>query len=927
MVSAALSPKQPHHVKDALEKRLQGDTQPGTESNSKLKYSRAATTFQLSKLTASDLKALFSGAPHFLLEKGRRDRWFPEVIFPWDEHDPLIQHLWDRKPLPHASFTLSTLHAHLPVPDGWAPNDESDMYPVGFRMTDRPKRATFDLGEFEVPNMLAMNGQEPGSIGFRHFLELPVSDQIKYGGPEQPRPAADHQRLSSLPATELYEMMERSNHPYSQCRGRILLDRKALLCEGPQAWKRIGVRDISFKALVERLKYLKQMRDDILSSREIHNSPCKDKDTLRELHDVLFTKFLFPPTKDMDRVHGDPHNLKSQIAVLAEVLSTPGAWFNFSNPKWRLRVGQILWETAPHPDGDCLDFGEKDDTQRHSWIRRGLERKWLLIQMLLAAELLVRLDAVVGIGSPQDQQGSSVSMEDIRHFDNWRNGKLEWDIIAVRRFLGNLNIAYAPSHPQRPPPQAGTGEQRHRFPLFGSSSNKPSDLTVSESWSAWDCTLVPSRVERQLDGLFTFAERLGWPAVDELKTRMAAKVLTEEPDSTLNKIYGSPVHNGRPERLGRRESRSARHLKGATALADEFVALHLSPTPNEAVHAADIGGWISRSWMSGFVLPGESLNHLLMGTLLENDRRALSEVGAVADFHGGFVYSGRSWWNKACIVGRVLACLEGSKACMGWVSVPILPRHAQSLKALQSTWLRVPVERVAPRSSKPRIKHGDKVSRQSTPLGEGRVTADDFTLPIDRPPNDSDGLGVNFDSLVLAFDQENQIPPEGKAVRTATGAFISFTLTLGPNESPVPITFALRFDVQFISSHECRPPLGIAAYHCGLFPCRSPSSMSHKAGRRARLPGHPLHNSFRYKYVPLEALPTLTVAQEAVSKTSQEVMVLDARKSSTKEALARAWCASVGCDAIISRVGRTCLSCSVREARAVEAAVVIRVGD
>jgi hypothetical protein len=81
---------------------------------------------------------MLSGAPHFFLEKGNialmsfvvsldssaglgltpgelsfglaamssLRRWYPQVIFPWDEQNPVIQHMWDRKPLPHASFTL-----------------------------------------------------------------------------------------------------------------------------------------------------------------------------------------------------------------------------------------------------------------------------------------------------------------------------------------------------------------------------------------------------------------------------------------------------------------------------------------------------------------------------------------------------------------------------------------------------------------------------------------------------------------------------------------------------------------------------------------------------------------------------------------------------------------------------------------------------
>jgi len=54
--------------------------------------------------------------------------------------------------------------------------------------------------------------------------------------------------------------------------------------------------------------------------------------------------------------------------------------------------------------------------------------------------------------------------------------------------------------------------------------------------------------------------------------------------------------------------------------------------------------------------------------------------------------------------------------------------------------------------------------------------------------------------------------------------------------------------------------------------------------------------------------------------------VVDARGSPEKDVFIRAWCSQVGKNALVSRIGRTCLSCSIREARAIEVAIVIRVG-
>jgi hypothetical protein len=52
--------------------------------------------------------------------------------------------------------------------------------------------------------------------------------------------------------------------------------------------------------------------------------------------------------------------------------------------------------------------------------------------------------------------------------------------------------------------------------------------------------------------------------------------------------------------------------------------------------------------------------------------------------------------------------------------------------------------------------------------------------------------------------------------------------------------------------------------------------------------------------------------------------VLDCRGKADLELLARAWCAKVGENAVVGRVGRTCLACCVREARGLGVRVVIR---
>jgi hypothetical protein len=111
---------------------------------------------------------------------------------------------------------------------------------------------------------------------------------------------------------------------------------------------------------------------------------------------------------------------------------------------------------------------------------------------------------------------------------------------------------------------------------------------------------------------------------------------------------------------------------------------------------------------------------------------------------------------------------------------------------------------------------------------------------------------------------------------------------------------------------------------------------------------HPLHKSYSHKIVPVtdvldpdfllpfalhtskssERLLALTRSQDSdtdtVKNDKKSVLVLDARATSDLELLARAWCAEKGLHALISRVGRTCLGCSVREARGLGINIVIR---
>jgi hypothetical protein len=1001
-------PKQPTNIPNVIEHALQKLDTTATKAAATTK---AKTTTELTK---DDVKYLFSGAPHFMLEKGRHNHWYPHVLFPWDTSLP-IQDLWDREQLRHESFTLSTLHAHLPIPTTVTTKTDSSGDPSvwqGWQYEEGVKRSTYDLGIFEVPNMLSVNGKEPGAIGFRHFLELATADEVRYkraiptqgGGGD----ALDSHLLSNMPLTEAFAALNHLRDSYALCNHEtIVLDRHKLLCEGPAAWKRIGVRDVPVRDIVERLEYLSNFRLKAIKQLPTDESGHKkiitilDKESLETLHKNLYTKLLFPPPHGWIHQHED---LKGQIEVLTRVLAVKGAWIDMSLPEWRLRVGQILWEKPPHTDGDCMDClkdenGKSEENKKVKSplsLNTGLERKWLLIQLLLAGELLMRLDAIVQVAVLEHSKVISVTAQDMRELDKLRHGKVNWDILFFQRASDSLIFKFTPpgtpsaatlseqSHQKNETPSQSETKQHgfrsrigsisQHFPLHHASSIRAGKENASHEQSScesnWDSVIVlPRRPERQLKGLAVFAEKIGWPGHETLEARIRSNLLQHNADTTqvltsdsVSAVYSTPVTSGPTSRTIPKKGTYCR------SPSHRYVTLHKPESTADDIKGA--GGWLSRSWLAGLVMPGESIHQLLMATILENDPTTIQTLGTVANLYGGLSYGNEStWWSTKCIVGRVLAALPGSKVCMGWVRVNTLPEIEEDKKPIQvkNTW--ISVEGVQESLQKnTRIRHGIKMATESNPLGKGRVASDTFTIPVDEEDDEKrPQFDVKFDKLILSRQetrQETLVDCCGaeaiKRIFTADRASVLFQLTTSDSTT---ITFPLKYNVAFISSYTCQPPRGSVTHHT---PHHDDNSDTHEHDdqllQHMHLPGHPLHKTYKYKYVALKDLRSDTVPPIIVFPSNKEsspsasnthlnakhnekhtcdhahkqdekeeenlepIWILDARSSTRDKAVfARAWCAAVGVNALIGRVGRTCLACCVREARAIGVGVVIRV--
>ena len=839
-------------------------------------------------LSKDEIKQLFSGAPHFILESGRHGRYFPQILFPWNS-DLDIADLKDRRFLRHESFGLATLHAHLPIPDELTYRIGGDATPPDHEKWVRPP---FDAGVFEVPNMLGCEGKEVGTVGMRHFLELPVADATRpkaeetYGGPQMPK-----SQLTTVPATECFQHLSHGQGYATIGKHAPRVDRLKIIRGGPKAWKRVGVREFTTKAVVDRLQRISQVHESLVSKGLKAN--VLDADSYKNLYRNLFTEFLYAPAKIID--HEDPYSLKVQIEALVKVLTTPGLWLDFSVVKWRNRLGQILFEKGLHE-------GIFDN---HQQLDPDAERRALLFQILLSIELLIRLDAAIRIGMVDTTREKIVTVHEIHHFGRLRNTKVDWDLVLARRFLDHVHVSLAEGTANRLEPPGSSGG------LISKLKNRLSVKEIEQPTTARDCILTPRRGHVQLEGLIRFARAIDWPSFhsfeDSVKTRFEAptglSTLAESP-------YATALHNPPKTPQSRRNSLLGTPKRGSRN------TFQLQPGDE-----AQSGGWLSRTWLTGLVMPGETITHLLMATVLENDANTLSKLGPTALLNGGFVLEGRSWWSKSCIMSRVLGACEGSVECMGWVGCKISPqKHTGEI--CDNGWIEVNTQPAPKLRETVRIGDGPQMSKQSSVLGsgDGQILASEFAMPLD---NALDALGhvqVKFEAMKMPLNGNADGGNHGKHGSDRFLASMNFTTTTTSGTQALHLQ--LKHDVHFITAQPCRPPHGHVASPTEIY-------SDHHLGRGHHLPAHPLHITYTYELKTAADLVTDRWPEPPNPCALEEYhgpWIIDVRGSREKSLLARAWCAHVGRHAIVARVGKVCLGCCVREARALEVGIIIRIG-
>jgi hypothetical protein len=904
-----------------------------------------------------------------MLEPGRRHRYFPQSYFPFTS--PLdITDLQDRLYSRHESFALCSMHAHLPIPFevnlAKESNDEQtgsqdpsqragpvkvegkahadlEHTPHGHSISKRPM---FDLGIYERPNALSLQGVEPGTIGMRNYLELPVADGLithgkeEHGGRDSDI-GSEHAgglNIEKLSATEAFNYLAHDEgmsikigkHAPTQ-------DRIELLKTGPKAWKRIGVRGITMKAITQRLEEVDRIRNIVVEKGWSYT--LLDMYGAEALGQELFSKFLWPAARSKTTGAGAESDLKVQIEALVKVLTTPGAWLDFSLPSERLLfVQNVHTREVKEEDVHGITAQEK--------------RRWNLIQLVLAIELVIRLDAALRKGIAVHSKDFPISNEEIRHFNQLRNLKVDWDLVVARRFL---DLSYAKcittehsptgldSGPKSPDPEGGKrwfGKMKHTL------SFKQGDLGDPDN-TGWDVAILPLQPKIMIDGLLRFASDIGWSAG-------CVEILRQ---SFIDKLHNKPA-----------EEKFNLLTKGVEAVVHPHVPQHAMDKSVVELRQASsntLGGPLSHAWLGGLIIPGHITCDLLMATLLEQDPEALLILGNMAHIRSGFVLKGKSYWSKLMICGTVLAAMPGAREAPGWISLPQSAGPVdEELNSVSDGWKVVVCQPVPKQREGDRIFDGEAMAKESSPLGigKGRVHSREFNMVTDKVLDDA----TKANGEVQAQNIELLLQPvkDGKADEEEYHAGVSFQASHAGGEAKQR-RLRLRYKANFIGAHPCRPPHG----HLGNSRPSSPSpstpgaadvlgrqvsrmsleseSMSatsatdspsserphflqhHSSHRHPHLPAHPLHQSF--KYTPKSLAELLTLGPNdwlptPVDKEAGHVWVVDARGSWERDVVARAWCSWVGRDAIVSRVGKCCMGCAIREAKALEIGIVIRVG-
>jgi hypothetical protein len=541
----------------------------------------------ISPLSQADLYKIFSGAPQFFArsEGHHTGAPHPSVAFPWDS-ELQIRDLCDHVQIQDEAWGCITAWPHITVQVSKNPEAKKEHY--------ERQRAHFLPRCRERPNMLSMQGTERGTVGYQAALEIGVADALEIPDGGSPDVISEH-RKNFLNGKD-------------------------------------GLRPVTDSTLIDQL---------IAVSEVYQEDPLKHRRPTVQMYTELFTQILFPPSRVTDS--NDPYSLQVQIESLVQVLAAPMVWVDFSLVEWRIRLGHILW-ASPSDQGPEDEITVNDEVIHEP----GTQKYWLLLQILLSCELLVRLDM---ISSTFDHRLAAVKPAEIRRFEQYATSSVKWSMILARTWLESIRI-------EKIHPEDQGAEKKPAGWLATLTGTGGAETRINQGLN--NVQFHGRHQAQQLAGLVHFAQKLGWPELENLKAKVTANTISIS-DSVASTPAGTPMTMATGRSSSYFSNRRPKIKRGLSSPRNVSAIIHPA-------------GWLSNSYVSGLILPGEGLSHFLISTLLENDDEAVARLGVEANLYGGFVYGNKSFWSTACIIGRVLAAGKAASECMGWVSSDRLPR-------------------------------------------------------------------------------------------------------------------------------------------------------------------------------------------------------------------------------------------------------------
>lgn len=282
-------------------------------------------------------------------------------------------------------------------------------------------------------------------------------------------------------------------------------------------------------------------------------------------------------------------------------------------------------------------------------------------------------------------------------------------------------------------------------------------------------------------------------------------------------------------------------------------------------------------WLYGLVLPGKYFRHKIMGALVVACP-STRKLNYAPDFDSGLIVKGRSYWPKLSVLGRVLGGLEGGKSTCGWVGPAPVPSGGSSSQTV--SWVKVAARDV--RFPTP----VEDVLRQNF-LEEQGFSNDDAV----RDPN---AFARDF------YDLDKWQPPKGTPPRRAAASSTKLKAVrlskLKTQSSPQEHQATLDFEV---GGRTCSLTL-----FCNPVFVHVPRCIG---------AAHPLHER-RAARLLRSVVPACDLKRDGAALPGHgELLIIDATQSG-EEALARAWCAETGRNAILRRAGTGCFTCAVEMA-------------